>query len=126
MLEFKLGASVNREVNCQQHSLLIVRVDILLQPFTAGLICIGNKLTPFELAHLLPVRAHAIDHVGTGSNKGPIKRFTFAQLTSDPSSLDAFPATRSYESNEFKLVGGPIAWRTCVDGHRSNKLFQLV
>src|ERR1044072_8499634 len=108
MLELELGTSVNRKIDCRQYPLLIIRMDILLQPFTTWLIRVGNKLTSFELAHLLPVRTHAINHVGTGHNESSIKRFTFAQLTSDPSALDTFPTACSHEANEFNFVDGPL------------------
>src|ERR1051325_10825463 len=126
MLQLELGTRANREIDCRQHSLLIVRMNILLQPVNIGPIRAGNKLTSFELAHLLPVSTHPIDCVGTSSNKCSIQRFAFAQLTRDSSALDAFPTSCSYESNEFKLVCGPIAWHTHVDCHPSDKLSSFV
>jgi hypothetical protein len=47
----------------------VLRGDVLLEPKSAWRIRIGHKTPAGQLAHLLPIRAHAIDHIGRGRHQ---------------------------------------------------------
>ncbi len=67
-LEHPLGA--HRVRDGLEHARLVVGMDVFVQPSAARLGRIGDEIAPGEMAHLAPVGAHAVDHVGGCGDEG--------------------------------------------------------
>src|ERR1700741_90309 len=78
MLELKGALALNGALDCSLDAGLVFRMDVLMEPSTAWIFGIGNKLLAIEVAHLGPIRTHAIDDVGSCLGEGAEPIFTVA------------------------------------------------
>src|ERR1043166_4138808 len=101
---------------------MIVRMNVLLQPIFTRLVRVGYELTPRQLTHLAPVRAHAVDRVGARGYEGSIESLTFAQLPCHSSAFDTFPTTHAHQAYELYLVVSPNTRLRHVYCHRGDEL----
>src|SRR5699024_3231462 len=76
MLQLKNAFCADSRPNAFRYMRLVIRRDIHVKPYAAGLRCIRNECLTFEVAHLNPVRAHPEHYIGTSACKS-VKLFVF-------------------------------------------------
>jgi hypothetical protein len=79
MLQFEHAARLHRVVDRRQDVRTVLGKYVLVQPSDGRPAGVVQKPAAIELAHLGPIRTHAIDHVRAGIHQRAEARFAVAQ-----------------------------------------------
>ncbi|EXJ13741.1 hypothetical protein D779_3435 [Imhoffiella purpurea] len=78
MLQIEKTLVADGEMNGPEHELLVIRMNIGIEPSTAG-IRVGHGRPSLDLMDLAPIGTHAVEQVRTGRHQGPEALFAVAQ-----------------------------------------------
>src|SRR5262245_53963725 len=117
MFEFENTLLANRLINRSQHFLLIVGMNVLLEPFDAGLVRVADEFLALQLAHLSPVCIHAIDGVAARRNEGAETLLAIPQCLLSARPLDRSPRALRCFLNQSDLVVHPVTRHGLMNCH---------
>src|SRR5262249_44586448 len=83
VLEFEYALVPYGFVNNRCHELLVVAVNVPLKPRAGWLVGVRYEVPAAEIEHLLPIRAHAINHVGGCGHQSAEARLVVKQAESN-------------------------------------------
>jgi hypothetical protein len=122
MFEFEGALSLNGGADRGNKYFAIVQGNVPFQPGLVRLIGVGKVLSAHKLAHLIPIRAHAVHNIRTCFYQSPKARFTLVALQFGAQALDRRSRSFGDFADQFDLSRGPLTRYVGLDGESSYNL----
>src|ERR1700742_2082115 len=117
MLKFESCPFPDRLFDRRRNPSLIVRVDVLLKPAPSRSIGIGNEVLASEVAHLAPIRVHAVAHVGTRRHESAETLLAVPQGFGRVGTIARHPKVSLYARQQFAGAKGFYQIIVCTRSH---------